>query len=114
MAFPSRPRDARGVLPFLGGLLGGRNELAELRRRAEQSLVPLGHVGRVKLDDLAVISHQPVHLDFHIGRLCVDRRGQTSADQRVQSADELMIVRSQLVSCLEGAVTPIIGVLPEV
>ena len=105
---------AGGVAPFLGGLLRGGHDLADLRRRAEERLVPLRGLGDVELDDLAVVGHQAVHLHLHVGGLRVDRGRESLADQRVQPAHERVVAVAQFLGGLEGAVAPVVAVLPEV
>src|SRR5437870_921501 len=51
---------------------------------------------------------------FHVRGLRVDRRGKPLADERVQPADEHVIIRPQFFRGLEGAVAPVVGLFPEV
>ena len=74
----------------------------------------LGQFLGIVLDDSPVVGHQAVDLAFHVGRLSVDGGRQSSADQRAQIPDELIIVLLQFLSGLVGAVAPIAFVPPQV
>ena len=114
-----------GTCPVLSGLV--ESILPDLRvfaraadndfrfdRRAAQRGVRLVHLVDRELDDFAVVRHEAVDLDFNVGRLRVDRRGEPLGDERTQRAVQRVVTLEERFLAFEGDVAPVAVFFPRV
>ena len=67
----------------------------------------------VHLDDLAVVSHDSVDLDLHIGRLGVDGCAATLLDELLELLGEGGVLGKDFVTILLLDIAPVLVCLPE-
>src|SRR5438552_18910830 len=92
-----------------------RRSLTSLSNRPVNCLVRRSHGARVHFHERAVVSHETVDLDLHIGRLRVNGGGETCVlDHRVELLQKSNVILRKFPGTFEAAIAPVFLLLPGV